>query len=76
MKYYLLLEGDTEADTIHDCNILGEVSFNKFIPNDGFDVLKNIVNSGVLELSSIRIINSKGTNLTVAQFLTQIEKYK
>lgn len=75
MTYYILLPGDTEADTINDSNILGEVSFKKFKSNDGMRILNTIVKSADLELfQQIRIYDSKGKKYSVEEFLSILEK--
>ena len=44
MTYYLLLNGDTEQDTLFETNVLGEESFETFYPSVGFMILHRIIN--------------------------------
>ena len=39
MTYYLLLDGDSEQDTLYDTNVLGEESFGTFYVSMGFNLL-------------------------------------
>lgn len=75
MIYYILLPGDTEADTLNDSNILGEVSFKRFKKNDGFNVLLRVSKQRPELLEEIRIYDSSGKKHTVEQFLNIFEKY-
>ncbi len=74
MKYYILLPGDTESVTMYDSNILGEYSFKKFTPNQGFEVLTKIVSDAPHLLETVRIINERGKKYSVEQFLNEIAK--
>jgi hypothetical protein len=73
MKFYILLPGDTEEDTVNDSNILGEISFKKFTKNDGFDVLLNLTSKRPDLLETLRIYDSLGKQYTVEQFLHILE---
>lgn len=75
MTYYILLPNDDEKDTLNDSNILGEVSFNKFKPNDGFKVLNRIINEAPEMISSVRILDQSGKKYSIEQFLDILEKY-
>lgn len=75
MVYYILLPGDTEADTVRDSNILGEVVFNKFKRNQGYVVLANIINKYPDRLEGVRIIDQAGKKYSVEQFLDIVFKY-
>jgi hypothetical protein len=75
MTYYILLPNDDEKDTLNDSNILGEVSFNKFKPNDGFKVLNKIINEAPEMLESVRILDQSGKKYSIEQFLDILEKY-
>ena len=44
MTYYLLLDGDSERDTLYDTNVLGEESFGTFYVSMGFSLLQKILN--------------------------------
>jgi len=79
--YYILLPGDTEDDCIKDANQLGHISFGKFRPNDGFNVLRNIINTRPEMLDdrksySITIKDSHGKSYTVEEFLDLVGSVK
>ena len=40
MTYYLLLDGDSEQDTLYDTNVLGEESFGTFYVSMGFSLFE------------------------------------
>jgi hypothetical protein len=75
MIYYILLPQDNEMDTLNDSNILGEVSFKKFKPNDGFTVLKKIINEAPEIIESVRILDQTGKKYSIEQFFDILEKY-
>lgn len=75
MTYYILLPKDNEADTLNDSNILGEVSFKKFKPNDGFKVLNKIINEAPEMIDLVRILDQTGKKYSIEQFLDILEKY-
>jgi len=74
MIFYILLPNDSEKDTLNDCNILGEVSFNKFKPNEGFKVLNKIINDNPELIPEVRILDQSGKKYTIEQFLDNVEK--
>lgn len=76
MTYYILLPGDTEADTLNDSNILGETVFKRFRQNDGMTVLNRIVKLNNVDLiEQVRIYDSAGKKYTVEEFLTILENH-
>ena len=48
MTYYLLLDGDSEQDTLYDRNVLGEESFGTFYVSMGFNLLQKILNERII----------------------------
>ncbi len=75
MIYYLLLPGDTEADTVNDTNILGEVSFKRFKKSGGLDVLIKITKERPDLIEQLRIYDEKSKRYTVDEFLNILEKH-
>lgn len=73
MIYYILLENDDESDTLNDSNILGEISFKKFKPNDGWKVLNRIINEVPEKINTVRIIDQTGNYYSVEQFLDALD---
>lgn len=73
MTYYILMEGDNPEDAIFDPNILGESSFDSFYPGAGLSGLMNIVEKEPELLPTVRIIKDTGKQITVEQFLTEIQ---
>lgn len=74
MTFYILLPKDNEIDTLNDSNILGEISFKKFKPNDGFKVLNKIVNDSPDLIESVRILDHTGKKYSIDEFLDIVEK--
>lgn len=74
MTYYILLPKDNEMDTLNDSNILGEIAFKKFKPNDGFKVLNKIVNDAPDLIESVRILDQTGKRYSIDEFLDIVEK--
>ena len=76
MTYYLLLDGDTEKDSLYDVNILGEESFETFYPSVGFMILSRIVNQQPELLESLQILDEQKNSHTVTEFLDKLEQWK
>jgi hypothetical protein len=74
MIFYILLPKDSEKDTLSDSNILGEISFNKFKPNEGFKVLNKVINEYPEMISEVRILDQTGKKYTIEEFLNNVEK--
>ena len=56
---------------------LGEISFNKFYPDDGFDIFSKMVDAADPNLYNFVVRRSDSIEyITVNEFLTEIEKYK
>ena len=69
MTYYLQFGFD--GDPI----IMGEESFNVFWADQGFDILKQMVDYGdAFELNTIHIKTDQNEELTINEFLDKIEK--
>ena len=76
MTYYLLLDGDTEKDSLYETNVLGEESFETFYPSIGFRILNKIINQQPELLESLQILDVQKTSYTITQFLDKIEQWK
>ena len=76
MTYFLLLNGDTEKDSLYETNVLGEESFETFYPSVGFIILNRIINQQPELLESLQILDEQKTSYTIIQFLDKIEQWK
>ena len=76
MTYYLLLDGDTEKDSLYDVNILGEESFETFYPSVGFMILHRIINQQPELLETLQILDEKKKDYTITEFLDKLEQWK
>ena len=76
MTYYLLLDGDSEKDSLYETNVLGEVSFDTFYPSIGFMILSRIINQEPELLESLRILDEHKKWFTITKFLDKLEKWK
>ena len=76
MTYYLLLNGDSEKDSLYETNILGEESFEIFYPSIGFMILNKIINQKPELSESIQILDEQKTSYTITQFLDKLEQWK
>ena len=76
MTYYLLLNGDSEKDTLYDTNVLGEESFGTFYTGQGIVALNNIVNKKAELLETIRILDDYKKSYTLTEFFDILSKLK
>lgn len=76
MTYYILLPADTEKDTKHSANTLGEVSFGSFYPEMGMQALLSIVNNQPELLSEIKIVNDQRKEFTLTEFFDVLKDLK
>ena len=76
MTYYLLLNGDSEKDSIYETNVLGEESFDTFYPSVGFMMLHRIVNQKPELLQTLTILDEKKKNYSITEFMVKLEKWK
>jgi hypothetical protein len=76
MTYYLLLNGDSEKDTLYDTNVLGEESFGTFYTGQGLVALNNIVNQKPELLETIRILDDYKKPYTLTKFFDILSKLK
>ena len=76
MTYYLLLNGDSEKDTLYDTNVLGEESFGTFYTGQGLVALNNIVNQKPELLETIKILDDYKKSYTLTEFFDILSKLK
>ena len=76
MTYYLLLNGDSEKDTLYDTNVLGEESFGTFYTGQGLVALNNIVNQKPELLETIKILDDYKKSYTLTEFFDLLSKLK
>lgn len=77
MIYYIFLkDDDQDVDSITANNHLGEVSFDRFITDEGYNLFSYIVNKKPEMLDTITIRDSNSGFLTPEQFLDKISKLK
>ena len=76
MTYYLLLDGDTEKDSLYDVNILGEESFETFYPTVGFIMLNRIINEKPELLESLQILDEQKNTYTITEFVDKLAQWK
>ena len=69
MKYYLLLSGATEKDSIYETNVLGDESFGTFYPSVGFMILQRIVDQTPDVVESVKIIDDQGNSHTKNNYI-------
>ena len=76
MTYYLLLNGDTEQDTLFETNVLGEESFETFYPSIGFMILQRILKDKPEIVDTIRILDDMKNPYTIEEFVSKLEQWK
>ena len=68
MTYYLLLENDSESDTIFETNILGEESFKVFYPSLDFQLLQRLLTDKPELLEKLKIVDEQKKYYTITSF--------
>ena len=76
MTYYLLLNGDSEKDSIYETNVLGEESFETFYPSVGFTLLNRILNEKPEVLETIKILDEQKNGYTITEFVDKLAQWK
>jgi len=76
MTYYLMGPSDTEQDALNEANLLGEASFKHFWGGAGLKTLMKLVDKDPEMLEHFRVVNEKGQNLSIGEFLQDIQKLK
>ena len=76
MKYYLLLSGATEKDSIYETNVLGDESFGTFYPSVGFMILQRILKDKPEIIETIKILDEKKNPYTIEEFVNKLEQWK
>lgn len=76
MVYYIKHKNQEKYDPMISSNQLGEVSFDIFIPEQGWYKFKNKVDESDLEyLKSIEIFDDNNKTYTIEDFLSVVAKY-
>ena len=75
MTYYILLEKDSESN-LWDENILGEESFGTFYTGYGFLALDRMIKTEPVLLSTTKIIDEKGNEYSITEFLDLLNNWK
>jgi len=77
MKYFILMQGDSEESALYETNELGEdTGFGTFWAASGLRVLMNLVDKSPEHLSQITILDDRKNKLSVSQFLERIDGLK
>jgi hypothetical protein len=76
MQYFILMPGDTEQDALNEANLLGEASLGNFWAGTGLKTLMRLVDQQPEILPMVKIKTEAGKDLTIEQFLTNIQKLK
>ena len=76
MTYYLLLDGDSEQDTLYDTNVLGEESFGTFYVSMGFNLLQKILNERKEIIDTVKIIDERKRTYTIEEFVEKLRRLR
>ena len=76
MTYYLLLDGDSEQDTLYDTNVLGEESFVTFYVSMGFNLLQKILNERKEIIDTVKIIDERKRTYTIEEFVEKLGRLR
>jgi hypothetical protein len=76
MTYFILGKNESKENLMFDTNQLGEESLGIFYPEQGFVALHNMIHNRPESLENFIIMDDKGKNYTITEFLDVIEKLK
>jgi|TARA_B100000287_G_scaffold366093_1_gene361182 hypothetical protein len=76
MTYFILGKDEDKANLMFDSNQLGEESLGTFYPSGGFIALHNMIHNRPESLEHFVILDDKGKNYTITEFLDVVEKLK
>ena len=76
MTYYLLLDGDSEQDTLYDTNVLGEESFGPCYVSMGFNLLQKILNERKEIIDTVKIIDERKRTYTIEEFVEKLGRLR
>ena len=76
MTYYLLLDGDSEQDTLYDTNVLGEESFGTFYVSMGFNLLQKILNERKEIIDTVKIIDERKRTYAIEEFVEKLGRLR
>ena len=67
---------EKKENLMFSSNILGEESLGSFYPEQGWTALNNMIHKSPESLENFIIMDDKGKNYTITEFLDVIEKLK
>ena len=77
MQYFIMMPGDKSEDAMLDTNLLGEdTGFGIFWPGSGLKALMEMADKRPNMLRYVTIIDDRGRELTVEEFLKQIQNLR
>ena len=76
MTYFILGKNEDKANLMFDSNQLGEESLGTFYPAQGFAALHNMIYKKPESLENFIIMDYKGKNYSITEFLDAVEKLK
>ena len=76
MTYFILGKNEDKANLMFDSNQLGEESLGTFYPAQGFAALHNMIYKKPESLENFIIMDDKGKNYSITEFLDAVEKLK
>ena len=76
MTYFILHKEEKKENLMFSSNILGEESLGSFYPEQGFVALRNMIHTSPESLPNYIILDEKGKQYSVTEFLDIIEKLK
>ena len=76
MTYFIIGKDEDKANLMFESNQLGEESLGTFYPAQGFAALHNMINMKPESLENLIIMDDKGKNYSITEFLDVIEKLK
>ena len=74
MQYFILPSGYEQHDLMNENYLLGEQSFKVFWTGSGFQRLNRIIDQAPDVLEHIIILDDKGKDYSVEEFLDKIKK--
>ncbi len=76
MTYFIIGKGEPTENLMFDTNQLGEESLGTFYPAQGFVALHNMIHNRPESLENFIILDDKGKNYTITEFLDVVENLK
>jgi hypothetical protein len=76
MKYYVVIEDDTDEMLNSDARLLGESSFDNFYTGGAFVTLVDIIENSPELLPLVEIKSSTGKTFTISEFLSDLKNLR